>query len=740
VDPSAQKYLGLWGLPNVGLTSGGNGDIGIFKFAAQQVIHENFVTTRIDHKFSEKNSIFGTYLFDYTPYQAPDGLGNVLDESQTKRQVFVLEESHTFTPTFVNSARFGFNRTKADTGATLSAINPLAKDPSLGALPGQFAGEVSISGLQLMSGGLNGISSYFYRWNSFQGYDDAFLVRGTHSLKFGVAVERMQLNETAEANPNGLWTFSSLKNFLTNQKGARLDAQFPNTISGRGIRQTLLGFYVQDDWRWRSNLTINLGLRYEMATVPKDAGNKLSNLVNLTDATAHLGDPYYLNQTHRNFEPRVGFSWDPFHNGKTAVRGGVGIFDVPPLPYEFELLVEQSQPYYKLGSIRNLPQGAFYTGGFPQLGVKSLRQSFTEYAPHRDYVTQWNFNVQRELASNLTGMIGYVGSHGVHQPFRVDDSDIVLPTLTSAGYIWPSPQGSGKRINPNFGDIRTMFYDGTSNYNALVLQLTKKLSRGFQVQGSYTWAKSIDTSSATLAGDAFTNSIASPPFYDIRLSRGLSDFNVGRTLVINATWFIPQVKSLSGPAAWVVNGWQLGAIYTASDGTPFSPTFGTNGDPLGLGSSDPWDVPNRLTGPGCATLTNPGNPNNYIKTQCFAVPTVAGLPSAVAALCDTTVGQPGQCLNLRGNAGRNILIGPGLSNLDFSLYKNNYVKKISENFNAQFRVEVFNILNRANFSVPVTPTNTDIFDAAGLPTGGAGQITSTATASRTLQFALKFIW
>jgi hypothetical protein len=266
------------------------------------------------------------------------------------------------------------------------------------------------------------------------------------------------------------------------------------------------------------------------------------------------------------------------------------------------------------------------------------------------------------------------------------------------------------------------------------------MSHGLQVQGSYTWGKSIDTSSATLAGDAFTNSISSLPYFDLRLSRGLSDFSIGRTLVINGTWQVPQIKSLSGPAAWVVNGWELGAVYTADDGTPFSATFGTDGDPLGLNSSDPWDVPNRLTGSGCATLTNPGNPTNYIKTHCFAVPTIAGLPPAVAALCDTAVGQPGQCINLRGNAGRNILIGPGMSNLDFSTFKNNYFKRISENFNAQFRVEFFNILNRANFSVPLTPTNTDIFLAAGTPTGVAGQISSTTTTAREIQFALKIIW
>lgn len=220
---------------------------------------------------------------------------------------------------------------------------------------------------------------------------------------------------------------------------------------------------------------------------------------------------------------------------------------------------------------------------------------------------------------------------------------------------------------------------------------------------------------------------------------GLSDFNIGRTLVIDGTWEVPSPKYLSGPAAWVTNGWELGAIYRLSDGVPFTATWGTDGDPQGLNSSDPWAFPNRLSGPGCHSLVNPGNPNNYIKTQCFAVPTA---PSAAFynTNCDPAAGSFPQCFNLRGNAGRNILNGPGMSNLDFSLFKNIRIKRISESFNVQFRVEVFNILNRPNFAPMVTPDNTDIFDSTGAPTGVAGLVTSTTTTAREIQFALKCTW
>jgi len=267
------------------------------------------------------------------------------------------------------------------------------------------------------------------------------------------------------------------------------------------------------------------------------------------------------------------------------------------------------------------------------------------------------------------------------------------------------------------------------------------MSHGFQVQGTFTWGKSIDTSSATVAGDAFGNSISSLDWFDMRLTRGLSDFNVGRTIVINGTWDIPAPKSFSGPARWIADGWELGTILTVSDGVPFTATWGTGDDPAFTMSNDDWAFPNRLGGAGCKTLTNPGNPNNYIKTQCFAVPTA---PSAAFWAANNCQGGDGitdlTCPNLRGNAGRNILIGPGITNLDFSIFKNNRIRRISENFNVQFRAEIFNILNHANFAPPVTPDNSDIFRSDGTATGVAGLLTRTTIPERQIQFAIKFIF
>jgi len=441
---------------------------------------------------------------------------------------------------------------------------------------------------------------------------------------------------------------------------------------------------------------------------------KLTTLRNITDARPHIGDPLFSNPTRRNFEPRAGMSWDPFGSGKTAVSAGFGMFDVLPLPYLVQFNELFSAPFFQNGNATNLPAGSFPTGAFAIVAgsSNSFRQAYFVPNPRRNYVVQWNLTIQREFAKDLSAMVGYVGSRGVHQPFRVEDVDIVLPAL---GYLWPSPAGSGTRLNLNAGRITAGYWIGDSYYDALQLQIKKKIPHG-SLEGSYTWGKSIDTSSGSLVGDEYTNSISSPLWFNPRLNRGLSDFNVAHNLEVNYTWEIGTPKWTSGRAGWAIGGWQLGGVLEATTGVPFTPGLG--GDTLGVKSTDPnIDVPNLAGGPGCGSLVNSGNPVNYIRTQCFTVPNP---------------------ITLRGNLGRNTLVGPGLVNFDFSVFKNNYIKTISDRFNAQFRAEFFNVLNHTNFSPPLD--NRNIFDSNGARVANAGLITSTQTPSRQIQFAVKFIW
>ena len=747
VDPAAQSYLTFYHPANQGLVSGSSGDLGVYTFAGQQIVNENFFTARVDHNFSDKDNLFGTYMYDKTPYSSPDGLNNVEFSTLTARQFVAIEETHIFTPKFANSIRIGGNHEAVNNNQSLKAINPDAARTDLGvggtAFAGRAAGQVLIGGgVSDFSGGVGGSPTYFYHWNSIQAYDDAFYTKGTHSIRFGAAFERELLNVVADTDPNGIWRFTDIAGFLTNNP-TKFQGGIASTLSPRNLRQTIFGLYFQDDWRWKPNLTVNLGLRYEMSTVPSETSGKTANLANLSDPLPICGTlkyggcsrtgAFFNNPTLRNFEPRVGFAWDPFRNGKTAVRGGIGMFDVLPLPYQFVLMTTQSAPFFSYTSINNPGAGTFYNGltDFPN---NTLRSTYVQHAK-RDYVIQWNFNIQQQLTPSVAAMVAYVGSRGVHQPFKVDEADLVIPSLTQYGYLW-SPNGTV--INPNYGSVRGLFYEGHSYYNALEAQLSKRLSRGFQVQGVFTWAKSMDTSSASVAGDTFGNSISSLDWFDMRLSRGLSDFNVDKTLVINGTWELGTPKSLSGPAQWALGGWELGLIFTASGGVPFTPTWGTGSDPALTQSSDDWAYPNRLGGSGCNTLTNPGNPINYIKTNCFVVPTWPGDMTSWAANC---VGPSyPQCFNLRGNSGRNILIGPGVTSLDFSVFKNNYIKSISERFNIQFRAEIFNILNHPNFAPPIQGVNTDIFDGTGTLNPTAGLLTRTTTTAREMQFAVKVIF
>jgi hypothetical protein len=712
VDPLVAKYLAFYPLPNAGLL--GKGDTGVFNFVGQQVANEDFVTARVDHRLSERDSLAGSYRFDRAQFTSPDSLNTELIGSNTRNQTAVVSENHIFSPAIMNSFRFGVNRAEAGNYESVSALIPEAGDLSLGAAPGRAAASVTVPGLTAFTGGLGGPGAYVFHYTSLQAYDDFFVTRGRHSLKLGLALERMRSNILALSNPNGQFVFGSLPGFLTNQP-ISLQIGDAQSLTPRGLRQTLAAAYFQDDWRMSSHLTVNLGVRYEMTTVPTEVNGKLSTLRAVSDATPHLGDPYFANPTLRNVEVRSGVSWDPFGDGKTAIRSGFGIYDVLPLTYEFELLSSLAAPFYELSGATALPAGSFPAKAVQFLGLSSLAQSYVEPHPHRDYVLQWNFNIQHNIARDLTVMLGYDGSRGVHQPFRTDDLNVVLPVSTPAGYLWPSPAGSGTVVNPDNGQIRGLFWDGSSVYNAMELRIVRKWQRGFQIQGSFTWSKSIDTGSSTLVGNAFSNAINGLPWYDLTIGRGVSDFNIPRVAVIQGIWAIPSMKPSAGLMGRLATGWQLSAILKASDGIPFTPLIA--GDPLGEKSAAPFDFPDRLTEPGCGSAVNPGNPTHYIRTQCFTFPAPA---------------------TLLGDAGRNILMGPGLVNLDLSLVKNTSIRSISDSFRAQFRMDIFNSFNRANFLPPLD--NLKVFDATGQSVSSAGLLDATATSSRQIQFAIKLIW
>jgi len=717
VSPLVQPYLGFYPLPNGPVS----GDTGAYSFSGSQPTVENYFTIRMDHTFSSTDNISGTYAYDNASSSFTDEFANKNVLSRTNRQFVVLEENHIFSPDLVNSLRVGYNREFAGAPDGGTAINPLAASTALGFAPGWTAGNISVPGLTFFSGGISTLQPQTFSWNDWQAYDNVFLTKGIHSIKFGANIERIEDNQFASSRPGGEFDFASLRDFLTDTP---IDGPFvftsdiPGTVTPREVRESIVGAYLQDDMRLRTNLTVNAGLRYEMATVPTDAQGKLASLHSFTGTQIFTGSPLFSNPSLKDFEPRVGFAWDPFHNGKTSIRGGFGVFDVQILPVTLRQTLDGTLPFaFSANGASNLPAGSFPSAAFATLSAtqQSERVAYIEQHPPRNYVMQWNFNIQREITPSTTVMAAYVGSRGVHNVLQIDDASIVMPTITPLGYTWPLPTGSGTVLNPNFGRMAPTIFNSSSIYHGLELEVTKKMSHGFQAQASFTWAKSIDTSSGTTDGDQFQNGISSLFFFSQKVRRGLSDYNVGRNLVLNYTWDIPTPSSFTGIEKGVLGGWELGGIFTASDGVPFTPNLG--GDVLGLNSTDPWDFPDRLTGPGCQSLSNPGNVNNYIKLQCFAFPNPT---------------------NVLGNGGRNIIVGPGLADFDFSLFKNIPIKRVSESFNIQFRAEIFNILNRANFNSPTD--NQTVFDGSGLLIPTAGTIDGTSDTSRQIQFAIKVNW
>lgn len=735
VDPNIARFIQANLFPVMNGTLAASGNTGIFTNVIQQTTTENFVTGKVDHNFSTKDSLSGTYLFDKSTLAVPDLQDTKILGTGTEHQLVGLEESHIFSSQIVNSLRVGLNRSFADIQSTPTAINPAAGDHSFGAVPSLYVPYVGIPGVSAFTGGLGGPPHYQFTLNNYQEADDVFIERGIHSIKSGFSFERLQDNDYDIPSSDGQFTFKTITNFLLN-KPSKFAGLIPGILSERGIRESMLGAYVQDDIKLKPNLSVNIGIRYEFATVPTEVHNHLSNFLNITDPAPHIGSPLYSNFTDRNFEPRVGFSWDPFRNGKTALRGGFGMYDVEPLPYEFFLATAQAAPFLERAATSKLPTGSFPAGGIALLAgtPSSFTYAWIQSNPRRRYVNQWNLSIERELFQKTMMTLAYVGSSGVHLPLHMDDSNMVIPTLTSAGYLWPNPIGSGSKINPNVGTMVTELMISHSSYNGAQLQIARTTTR-FQLQGSYTWSRSIDNASGTFAGDAYTNGIATLDWYALNIDRGPSDFNITQNLVINGLWNVPSISSKS-EIAWLSKGWELGGIFKVNTGIPLSATFGAGTDVLGQNNSSPYDYPDVLRNSGCKQLSNPGNVKQYVKSTCFFVPTA---PSAAfyASNCDPNAGVYPQCFNLRGNAGRNLITGPGLQNLDVSVFKNNPIKKISEAFNVQLRAEIFNILNHPNFSIPA---NFDIFDATGAPIPNGSIITSTATPSRQIQFAVKAIW
>jgi len=770
--PAVAPYLKLWPEAPAGTPVDSNGITQTFGVALPTISNENYATARVDEKFSEKDSLATSYFYDSGPQSQPDPLQNAIHQVFSRRQMASAEETHIFNPVLVNTFRAGLSRVRGDINDPVLG-DSVATNTALAVAPGAIGPpQIAVTGLTTAIG-LGGLNRFLHRWTSGQFYDDAFLTRGTHSIKFGFAFERMLYNITEQLSPNGRFNgYPSLAAFLNNAPNT-LNALAPGGSHEVAIRESLFAGYIQDDWRWRSNFTINMGVRYEFTTLPKDANNRVQEITTLTNCATpgvapgptspcgpvHVGSFIANNPTTKNFEPRIGFSWDPFKDGKTAVRGGFGIFDVLPLPYEFGLNTAATAPFQIIGADHTASLG----GGIdPNISFNpnNIRNRFVDQNPKRADVLNWNINIQREVAPGWTAIVGYVGSRSVHLSVAADDINLVPPVQTAAGILiplntyqldpnWGGANGGITPGGPGGAGIRPVLFDGASSYEGLQAQIKKTMGHGLQGQISYTFSKCDDTSSAPVTGDTYVNSVAVPLLLSKQYRVGACDFDVRHTLVGNFIWDVPGPKS--GLTSYVAGGWELGAIVTATSGSPFTPTIGGGADPLGTGFNGDFSMDIASIVPDCSPIRGGVN---YLNVNCFTLPSAPAAFAATNCPVNNSAAQTGfynapasvvlpsgnvACQNLVGNLRRNSLYGPALATVDFSAFKNFTFR---ERLKLQFRAEFFNILNHPNFAAPnfLNDANNSIFDSTGARISNAGVIGSTSTPSRQIQFGLKLAW
>ncbi len=708
IDPSIARIFPLMPLPNGSLL--GAGDTGQFITARNTPSTGRYILGKIDHKVSNTGSLSGTYYFDNAKSDSPDGFLVKRTADTSRKQMTALSYTHIVSPSVLSVSGIGFSRSATNSGVITKVMNPLLEDPSLGFISGLNIGAISVPGISFTGNGPGATNITSLIFNSYQAHQDLYVTMGAHSLKMGINLERMQYNFDIPQLNGGQFTFGSLSDFLINRPSS-FAGLYPGSDTRRGLRQTLLAGYLQDDFRWKSNFTINLGLRYEYLTIPAEVNGKVALLHNPTDPVVKVGGPILdHNPTLRNFGPRVGVVWDPFKDGKTSIRSGFGVFDSLPLLWLFDTPLDRSTPLFNQGVTTAPPLGSFPGGAFPLLQIQNLRTAYVDPNPPRAYSLKWDLDLQRQI-SGWIAEAGYAGSRGIHLPLVERNMNVAMPVQTPTGWIVPA---GSKRLNPNFSAINTTdTWNADSYYHGLQLSLKRSWRQSVQVQESFTWSKSIDTASSqgsTNATAGYSSSVAVVTPFLPGLNRGLSDFDVPYNSVTSVVFAFPFGRGLHGAMATAFKGWELSSIYKVQSGTPFSVVLnsdraGTLTDTTGTGLGQ---RPNLVVGEACQTLTNPGDPNNFIKTACFTFPDKGTL----------------------GNLGRNTMRKSGISNLDLSLSKR---LNHSENVNSQIRLELFNALNHTNFGAP----NIVLFDNQGKVLAAAGHITSTSTESRRVQLALK---
>jgi len=734
--PSVQPLLNLWPTPSPGDPTF-NG-ISAVSSSPPQTIREDFGTARFDHIFSSRDTFSAVYTID----DGGDVTATILDPYSTdtlnlREQVASLEETHVFSPSLLNTARFGYSRAGYFFTGEPTPGTPAADVP--GFLLGLPVGAVVVGGsaasnpqAQIGLAGSNNGSNLTVARNVYTYEERVSWTHGVHQFSFGAWLQQFQSNETLALSQYGQATFASLQTFLAGVTSSFLYDPAPTQMNWRSL---FGAFYAQDVIRLTPRFTLSLGFRDEFSTGWNEAHGRAANYTFpngvISDEPRISSNSFTVNNAKFLPQPRVGFAWSPILD-KTVVRAGFGIYN--DLQDALGYRMDQNAPFNPTYSIASLPVSKLPINPLAPVPPKALLVP-GGVQPNLKMPTliSWSLRIEQEITPDTTFTIGYVGSHGYHELVGVD-ANTPIPTICPAypcPAVYPStfpaplagtpvpagtfyiPAGTPK-ANKTLANTWTYFSVGDSSYNAAQLDLNHRFSHDLSFRATYTWSKALDDGDSlnqTTAGNA-PGLVANP--YDIRADWGPATYDVRNLGSVSLVYALPfgsgkmYANHLSGLANGFVGGWSITSVVLAQSGFPFTPQLSYN-------------------------PSNNGDTRNPVRP--FANPDFTG--SAI-------IGTPAQWFNpaaflqpppnsgFYGNLGRDSLTGPGLFDWDFSAIKDT---RLSERFNLQFRTEIFNILNHTNFNTP----NLIVFTPSGVsPTAGA--ITSTSTSSRQIQFALKLLW
>lgn len=703
-----------------------------FSGAALANVSLNQGSADVDFELGNNDRVHGYWVVQRDLRQEPTAGTNLPGFGDTRsglRQLLTVSEDHTFNASLTNTIRLGFNRihltfTPNNPGNAANFDIALPAGVPSGALPNIVVGGAMSfggpGGEPQGRGDTTGILNDSLNW-----------LVGPHSFQFGGEIRRSYNNNISENI--GSIVFPNLAAFLADS------ASSFSTQIGAGNDKIVApeySLYAQDSFKWTPNFTLNFGLRYEWDSTPFESQGRFTNFDLPTGSLVSAPQPYGTNNT--NFQPRVGFAWDPFKDGKTSVRGAYAILTQAPTT-NIVTGLSGNPPFAVPESITS----GVITLEAPTAAIKGISLGPSSIVPNfkNSYAQDWNLGVERQLTPSLGLTVSYVGTKGTHlqlvqnfnQPLVTNGFyGGVHPFLTLPSSSPVLPAQCAPPFNPcSFGSIGVVNSVGNSNYNALWATLNKHLSRGFEFLASYTYSHSYDYNSLS-AGD----SIPLQNAYNPRGDYGPSEFDVRNRFVLSGFYTLPFNSNR------LVSGWQLGIVTQAQSGSPVTPTLTINPGvsvtvrPDKLGPSSGTGSPSQFFTNAVVCEPFNGTPSGKAPAlpACGSTPNAAFAVPCTFSATPTTPGGgtypvvPGSCHP--GSFGRDSIVGPNFLNTDFSITKDT---KIKERFNLQFRAEMFDVFNHPNFGNPVlnaTSPSFGVIQSTRFPTGDFGS-------SRQIQLSLK---